>query len=105
MNEHRNEILEAWNEFFALDILRTNVPSKRGATASSSTSALADGRELVTPLWWYPRLLNASAAERNNVELMLDGVHWPDVDEDLSIRGMLRGWKSPDAVKPSVAAE
>jgi len=66
---------------------------------------LADGRELVTPLWWYPRLLNASASERNNVELMLDGVHWPDVDEDLSIRGMLRGWKYPNAVKPSVAAE
>lgn len=66
---------------------------------------LADGRELVTPLWWYPRLAAASHAQRNNVQLMLDGVHWPDVDEDLSIRGMLQGWKYPKAVKPAVAAE
>lgn len=66
---------------------------------------LADGREVVTPLWWYPRLLNASPAQRNNVRLMQDGVHWPDVDEDLSIRGMLNGWKYPKAVKPVMAAE
>ena len=66
---------------------------------------LADGREVVTPLWWYPRLLAASPASRNRVELMLDGIHWPDVDEDLSVRGMLSGWKYPNAVPPSVAAE
>lgn len=66
---------------------------------------LADDRELVTPLWWYPRLLAASAGQRNNVHLMLDGVHWPDVDEDLSINGMLRGWKYPKAIKPALAAE
>ena len=66
---------------------------------------LADDREVVTPLWWYPRLLNASPAQREKVHLMLDGVHWPDVDEDLSVRGMLRGWKYPKAVAPSVAAE
>ncbi|MAU20066.1 DUF2442 domain-containing protein [Martelella mediterranea] len=65
---------------------------------------LADDREVVTPLWWYPRLLAASPAERNNVELMLDGVHWPDVDEDLSVRGMLSGWKYPNAVEPREVA-
>lgn len=61
---------------------------------------LADGREVMTPLWWYPKLAKASPAERNHVELMHDGVHWPDLDEDLSVRGMLRGWKYPDAVPP-----
>ena len=66
---------------------------------------LTDGRELVTPLWWYPRLLKATPAQRNNVRLMLDGVHWPDVDEDLSVDGMLQGRKAPGAVEPSVAAE
>jgi hypothetical protein len=66
---------------------------------------LADGRKVATPLWWYPRLLNANPAQRNNVELMLDGVHWPDVDEDLSIDGMLRGRKAPGAIAPAVAAE
>jgi hypothetical protein len=65
---------------------------------------LADGREVITPLWWYPRLAKASPAQRNNVELMPDGVHWPDVDEDLSIRGMLSGWKYPNAVEPRDAA-
>ncbi len=67
---------------------------------------LADGREVVTPLWWYPRLAKATPAQRNTVELMQDGVHWPDVDEDLSIRGMLAGWKYPGARQPvSEAAE
>jgi hypothetical protein len=75
---------------------------------SSVHVRLADGRLLITPLWWYPRLSSATPAQRNTVELMLDGVHWPDVDEDLSIRGMLSGWKHPKAqapAAPSVAAE
>jgi hypothetical protein len=66
---------------------------------------LADGRQIRAPLWWYPRLLKATPAQRNTVELMIDGVHWPDVDEDLSIDGMLKGHKAPGAVEPSVAAE
>jgi hypothetical protein len=65
---------------------------------------LTDGREVVTPLWWYPRLLDATPAQRNNVELMVDGIHWPDIDEDLSIRGMLSGWRYPDAKEPRNAA-
>jgi hypothetical protein len=66
---------------------------------------LADGRKVATPLWWYPRLLNATPAQRNNVRLMLNGIHWPDVDEDLSVDGMLKGRKAVGAVAPSVAAE
>jgi hypothetical protein len=66
---------------------------------------LADDREVITPLWWYPRLLNATPPQRNNFRLMLDGVHWPDVDKDLSVHGMLRGWKYPKAVRPTLAAE
>lgn len=71
---------------------------------SSVHVRLADGREVVTPIWWYPRLAMATPAQRNTVELMLDGVHWPDVDEDLSVRGMLSGWKYPDAMEPRNAA-
>lgn len=66
---------------------------------------LKDGRVLITPLWWYPRLLNATPAQRNSTEMMLDGVHWPEIDEDLSIRGMLKGWKYPNAVQSQIAAE
>lgn len=66
---------------------------------------LADGRQVATPLWWYPSLLHASHTERNNLELMYTGIHWPGLDEDLSIEGMLRGWKARDARPPAVAAE
>ena len=65
----------------------------------------ADGREIATPLWWYPSLAHASHAARNELELMYTGIHWPGLDEDLSIEGMLRGWKARDAKPPAVAAE
>jgi hypothetical protein len=52
---------------------------------------LADGRKIATPLAWYPRLRDASAAARGNFELTAMGVHWPDLDEDLGIARMLRG--------------
>jgi uncharacterized protein YjbJ (UPF0337 family) len=55
--------------------------------------ALADGRTLSVPLVWYPSLLNASAAQRSDWELIGDGegIHWPQIDEDLSAEGLLRG--------------
>lgn len=60
-------------------------------TASDLVVTLADGRKIATPLDWYPRLRGASAAVRDNFELMALGIHWPDLDEDLGIAGMLRG--------------
>jgi hypothetical protein len=55
--------------------------------------ALADGRQVTVPLAWFPRLLRATADQRRNFEILGDGVgiHWPDVDEDLSVSGLLRG--------------
>jgi pyruvate/2-oxoglutarate dehydrogenase complex dihydrolipoamide acyltransferase (E2) component len=55
--------------------------------------ALVDGRTLSVPLVWYPRLLNATAEQRNDWQLIGDGegVHWPQIDEDLSGAGLLRG--------------
>jgi hypothetical protein len=52
---------------------------------------LRDGRVLQASLWWYPRLQNSSAEQRNRVELMPMGIHWPDIDEDISIASILRG--------------
>jgi hypothetical protein len=52
---------------------------------------LAGGRKIVTPLEWYPRLKEASARERARFEIMPMGIHWPDLDEDLGIAGMLGG--------------
>lgn len=58
---------------------------------------LSDGRALGTPLFWYPRLLNATAEQRANWLLLGGGmgVHWPDIDEDLSLEGMLAGRAAP----------
>ena len=60
-------------------------------TATELVVTLADGRRIATPLDWYPRLKRATAAQRNKFELMPMGIHWPDIDEDLSIAGMLKG--------------
>ena len=54
---------------------------------------LADGRRIAVPLAWYPKLLHASHAQRNVFELIAQGpgIHWPEIDEDLSVAGLLRG--------------
>ena len=60
------------------------------------TVVLADGRRIVAPLAWFPRLLRATPEQLENYELLGDGVgiHWPDLDEDLSVAGLLRGTPS-----------
>jgi hypothetical protein len=60
-------------------------------TATELVVTLADGRKIVTPLAWYPRLADASAEQRANFEIMPMGIHWSDLDEDLGIAGMLKG--------------
>ena len=64
---------------------------------------LADGRILQTPLWWYPRLWNTTSPARNVIELLPMGLHWPELDEDISIASMLRGQKAPGAKPPAAA--
>jgi hypothetical protein len=58
---------------------------------------LLDGRTITVPLVWYPRLLQATTAQRENWEIVGAGygIHWPDVDEDLSTEGLLRGSPAP----------
>jgi hypothetical protein len=72
----------------------------RGVHFTEDTLAvdLADGRTIIVPLVWYPRLLNATDEQRAKwiVSGAGFGIHWPDVDEDLSTEGFLRG--SPAAV-------
>ena len=54
---------------------------------------LSDGREILVPLEWFPALRNATEKQRNNWRLIGKGVgiHWEDIDEDLSLEGLLRG--------------
>ena len=60
---------------------------------------LVDGRTISVPLVWFPRLLHASPAQRNNWKLAGGGfgIHWPDVDEDVSTASLLRGIPAPTA--------
>jgi len=60
-------------------------------TSDELVVTLRDGRKIATPLAWYPRLKGATAEQRANYEIMSMGIHWPDLDEDLGIIGMLKG--------------
>ena len=61
---------------------------------------LSDGRRISAPLVWFPRLLNATKDQRDRWELLGDGegIHWPAVDEDLSVAGLLRGTPAPGSL-------
>ncbi len=52
-----------------------------------------DGRTIIVPLAWYPRLLNATSEQRSKWQIAGGGygIHWPEIDEDLSTKGLLRG--------------
>ena len=65
-------------------------------TDDALTVDLTDGRTITVPLAWYPRLLQASPAERGNWRFVGDrqGIHWPDLDEDISVEGLLAGKRS-----------
>ncbi|MEX2186366.1 MAG: DUF2442 domain-containing protein [Pirellulales bacterium] len=66
-------------------------------TKDTLSVALRDGRTITVPLAWYPRLLGATAAQRKNWQIAGGGygIHWPDIDEDLSTEGLLRGAPAP----------
>lgn len=66
-------------------------------TEDSLSVNMRDGRVISVPLAWYPRLLRATPAERKNWEISGGGygIHWPDIDEDLSTEGLLRGAPAP----------
>ena len=82
----------------------TPVPDPRAQSVSVTDDELVvrlrDGRTLSAPLVWFPRLVHASVQERENHRLIGDGdgIHWPDLDEDISVRGLLRGWASPESI-------
>ena len=68
-------------------------------TDESVTVELDDGRTISVPVAWYPRLLHATPEERNNWRLIAkgEGIHWPDLDEDISIENILFGRPSGES--------
>jgi hypothetical protein len=85
------------------DELEAMEPVNAACTDAELIVTLANGQKVVTPLRWYPRLLNATPSQRANLELSPLGVHWPEIDEDLSVQGMLVGSKARGARQPEPA--
>jgi hypothetical protein len=70
-------------------------------TDDTLTVELTDGRTISVPLAWFPRLLHGSADERSHWRLIGrgDGIHWPDLDEDVSVKNLLEGKPSGESQK------
>ena len=79
--------------------VRPALAQKVAVTNDAIIVDLVDGRSLTVPLAWYPRLAHGTAAERSNWQLIGrgEGIHWPDLDEDISVEGMLAGRPSGEA--------
>jgi hypothetical protein len=68
-------------------------------TEDTLTVDLSDGRTISVPLGWFPRLVRAAPEERNNWKLIGrgHGIHWEDIDEDISVEGLLAGKPSGES--------
>ena len=76
----------------AVDVVEPRLISVK-VTDEEIIAYLVDGRTISVPLAWSWRLFEASSEQRSNFEIIGDGlgIHWPDIDEDISVEGMLRG--------------
>ncbi|MDL1912012.1 DUF2442 domain-containing protein [Chloroflexi bacterium CFX6] len=79
-------------------VVTLSLPRITGVTVTDDTLSvdLEDGRTVSVPIGWYPRLAHGSASERANVQIAGAGfgLHWPDLDEDIGIEGILLGKRS-----------
>ena len=78
-----------------------SVPQAMAVSVTEDALAvqLSDGRDISVPLSWYPRLVHATPEERGRLELIGggEGIHWPDLDEDISVEMLLAGRKSGES--------
>jgi len=79
--------------------MKTAKAQKVTITEDSIIVDLIDGRTISAPIAWYPRLLHGRPEERNNLRLIGrgEGIHWPDLDEDVSIQNLLAGKPSGES--------
>ena len=82
----------------AIDIQETRAQSAK-VTNEALTVDLVDGRTIIVPLVWFPRLWHGTPHERNHFEIFGDGayIYWPDLDEDLTVAGLLAGRQSGES--------
>ena len=87
MSTLKNQNEEEIGYFLAMDV---------SFTEDFICLTMSDGREIRTPLLFYPRLKNATLPQRKNFQIigLGTGIHWPDLDEDLSVKGIVLGLKS-----------
>ena len=103
MEENRVKLIEEWNRYFrtwsAGPVRDVHVCDDRVSVD------LVDGRTITVPLAWYPRFLHATPEQRGNwlIAGAGYGIHWPDVDEDLSTEGLLRGAPAPGAPRNAIS--
>lgn len=83
--------------------LANEIPNAQAVTVSVTAEEIAvdlvDGRTIIAPLGWFPRLVHATGKERGNWRLIGKGVgiHWPDLDEDISVGNLLLGQRSGES--------
>src|SRR5437660_11709422 len=77
------------------------VPEPVGVAVTSNTLSvdLADGRTIAVPIAWFPRVLHGTVCERAAFELGRNGIHWPELDEDIPVAGLLSGEKSGESLR------
>jgi hypothetical protein len=78
--------------------LKDAAAQRVAVSEDSLTVELADGRTIAVPLAWFPRLLHGTPAELANWRLIGsgEGIHWPDLDEDISVASLLAGRRSSE---------
>ncbi|MBU0693355.1 MAG: DUF2442 domain-containing protein [Candidatus Omnitrophica bacterium] len=85
----------------SISVVEIEVPIVENVTVTEDTliADLSDGRTISVPLAWFPRLMYASLEERNNWRLIGKGhgVHWEDIDEDISVESLLTGKPSGES--------
>ncbi len=100
LERHQKLLIESWHEYS-----NQEVPAPEAerviVTEDALTAELSDGRTITVPLDWYPRLVHGTPEERDNWELIGpgEGIHWPDLDEDISVQGLIAGQRSGEGVK------
>jgi hypothetical protein len=86
-----------------MSISAGDTPKRAWCDADRLFVELADGRLVGAPLAWFPRLLHATPAQRAAVWLSPGGLHWEEIDEDISIAGLLAGRGDMTSFKPAAA--
>lgn len=85
----------------SISVVQIEIPNALRVTITEDTLSvdLSDGRTISVPLTWFPRLVHATTKERNNWRLIGggQGIHWEDVDEDISVEGLLAGKPSGES--------